>query len=61
MPTVIFVTSVVGKNGFVIVTVPLKTDHDPLPTAGMFAAKVAVFRQVILLLPAKATEGGSSL
>ena len=46
-PVVNPVTPLVGLAGVVIVAVPAVTVHNPVPTVGVFAAKVAVGEQIV--------------
>ena len=41
------VTPLVGEAGVVTVAVPAVTVHNPVPTTGVFAAKVAVGLQMV--------------
>ena len=47
VPTEIFVNADEGEVGFEIETVPLIRDHDAIPIAGIFAAKVVVVAQIV--------------
>ena len=62
VPTVKPVTVVLGKLGFVIVAVPETKLHTPVPTAGVFPARVAlpVLIHIVCDGPAFALEGGKS-
>ena len=51
-PVVIPVTPLVGLEGVVTVPVPAVTVHNPVPTVGVFAAKVAVGLQIVWSVPA---------
>ena len=56
-PVVIPVTPLVGLDGVVTVPVPAVTVHSPVPTVGVFAAKVAVAAQMVWSVPALDTVG----
>jgi hypothetical protein len=54
------VTPDVGEDGFVIVAVPETTDHEPLPTVGVFPASAKLpLLQFDWSLPALAVVGGA--
>jgi hypothetical protein len=50
----------VGEDGDVMVAVPETTDHSPVPTVGVFPAKVVVVAQAtrVWFVPALAVVGG---
>ena len=56
-PVVNPVTPLVGLVGVVTVAVPAVTVQTPVPTIGVFAAKVAVGLQIVWSVPALATVG----
>ena len=56
-PVVIPVTPLVGLDGVVTVAVPAVTVHNPVPTVGVFAAKVDVGLQMVWSVPALDTVG----
>ena len=58
-PTIKPVIPEVGDDGVVIVAVPETTDQEPVPTVGVFAAKVAVVAQAakVWSVPALAVVG----
>ena len=56
-PVVNPVTPEVGLVGAVTVAVPAVTVQAPVPTIGVFAAKVAVGEQMVWSAPAAATVG----
>ena len=56
-PVVNPVTPLVGLVGVVTVAVPAVTIHTPVPTVGVFAAKVAFGEQIVWSAPAAATVG----
>ena len=56
-PVVNPVTPLVGLEGVVTVAVPAVTVHNPVPTVGVFAAKVAVAAQMVWSVPALDTVG----
>ena len=51
-PVVNPLTPLVGLAGVVTVPVPAVTVHNPVPTVGVFAAKVAVGLQIVWSVPA---------
>ena len=59
-PVVKPVTPLVGLVGVVTDPVPAVTVHSPVPTVGVFAAKVAVGEQIVWSAPAAATVGSWS-
>ena len=56
-PVVKPVTPLVGLVGVVTTPVPAVTVHKPVPTAGVFAAKVAVGLQMVWSMPALLVVG----
>ena len=56
-PVVNPVTPLVGLVGVVTVAVPAVTVHNPVPTTGALAAKVAFGEQIVWSAPAAATVG----
>ena len=56
-PVVKPVTPLVGLVGVVTTPVPAVTVQTPVPTVGVFAAKVAVGEQIVWSEPAAATVG----
>ena len=56
-PVVNPLTPLVGLEGVVTVPVPAVTVHNPVPTVGVFAAKVAVAAQIVWSVPALDTVG----
>ena len=59
-PVVNPVTPLVGLEGVVTVAVPAVTVQSPVPTVGVFAAKVAVAAQIVWSTPALDTVGSWS-
>ena len=56
-PAVNPVTPLVGLVGVVTAPVPAVTVQSPVPTVGVFAAKVAVGEQIVWSEPAAASVG----
>ena len=56
-PVVNPVTPELGSIGFVTVPVPAVTVHAPVPTVGVFAARVAVGLQIVWSMPALLVVG----
>ena len=56
-PVVNPLTPLVGLEGVVTVPVPAVTVQSPVPTVGVFAAKVAVAAQMVWSVPALDTVG----
>ena len=56
-PVVNPLTPLVGLEGVVTVAVPAVTVHNPVPTVGVFAAKVDVGLQIVWSVPALDTVG----
>ena len=56
-PVVKPVTPLVGLVGVVTVAVPAVTVHAPVPTTGVFAARVAVALQIVWSMPALLVVG----
>ena len=55
------VTVDVGELGFVIVPLPLTNVHVPVPTVGVFPAKVALAEHKVWLVPALDVVGDTTL
>ena len=50
----------VGEEGVVTIPLPETSVHTPVPTVGVFPAKVAVEAQTVCVVPAFDTEGNGS-